>query len=210
VANIVLLQSKKVQAAVGITSVQRDKMNTFAEANKNKVKAFLDEERKKNVDPRTINPQGPPFSDYFQELRQQVYSVMSPAQIRRLREITLQSVGTPSLTDPVVAKAVGISEEQRGKISVDLGEFESAARELTQGVAKKALEPFKGLKPSSKEDEVKLRQQANKAIRAAEVKVTPQVKAMKTNLDAKILKVLTDKQRATWKQLLGPKFNSGQ
>lgn len=68
------------------------------------------------------------------ELERQLYDalgkILSPAKMRRLREVELQSLGTRALLVPDVVKAVGLDAKAQRKIKAAFLETDSLARQL--------------------------------------------------------------------------------
>jgi Spy/CpxP family protein refolding chaperone len=114
------------------------------------------------------------------KLEADVKAVMTADQNKRLREIRLQMGGTRALTQPDVAKELGLSEDQVKKIEAALDVPRPEGGGQTPG----------GERPSD-EERAKMREEAMKAREAA---------------SAKALAVLTPEQKKKWDAMLGKKF----
>ena len=100
--DIVVLEDHGVQTDIGITQAQRDKLNGFAKIHQQKLMALDKDMKEKHIDPR------PKLPALYAELKGKVLTILTPAQSRRLREITLQRLGLASLCDDEVAKRVPV------------------------------------------------------------------------------------------------------
>jgi type 1 glutamine amidotransferase len=107
---------------------------------------------------------------------QALASVLTPEQARRLKQIVYQQQGTAALATPEVARALGLSGEQRQRIGEINEETGRKTRELSR--------------PGAAPDD------ATRA-RMAELRKAGSDRA---------LAVLTDAQRAAWKDLQGEPF----
>jgi type 1 glutamine amidotransferase len=103
-------------------------------------------------------------------------AILTPGQAKRLKQIVYQQQGTAALTTPDVAEALGLSGDQRQQITAIGEETGRKTRELFQ--------------PGASPDD---------ATRA-------QMEALRKAGSDKALAVLTDAQRAAWKDLQGEPF----
>lgn len=208
IANVLLLQNPKVRTAVGISDAQRSQMNGAAEAHRRSLQAYEQKLKQENRDPRTVGPNDPTIRAAFVALRDSVMKVLKPAQVIRLREITLQSAGAAGLTDQVVATELGISGANLAKIR---STFDSASREMRgiqQQMTARALGPFKDRKPKNEAEATQIREQAQAALRREGDKATPQIKRIGDTAKTKILGYLTPAQNAKWQALQGKPFKA--
>ena len=114
------------------------------------------------------------------KLEADVKAVLTPAQNKRATEVRLQMSGTRALTQPDVAKELGLSEDQVKKIEAAL----DVPRPDGGGRAPGGGQP-------SQEEMAKMREEFVKAREAA---------------NAKALAVLTPEQKKKWDAMLGKKF----
>jgi hypothetical protein len=66
----------------------------------------------------------------MEENRKAVAELLTPEQSKRLKEISLQQRGPTALTDPEVAKALDLSEDQQTKVKSINEETATAMRDL--------------------------------------------------------------------------------
>jgi hypothetical protein len=106
VSNIDVLRDKNVQSELGITEGQRKTMNVYADAyskaNNDKVMEYQKAKKKPDVALSKFS------FDAYVKLRTNVLKILSPNQMKRLRELTIQAAGPRALLDKTVADKVGI------------------------------------------------------------------------------------------------------
>ncbi len=116
-------------------------------------------------------------AEFFKDAEKQVLAALKPEQAKRLRQIALQRQTMISAIErPDVAKEMKLTEEQTKTL-----------RELREGAMKEMAKVREGGAESREE---------------ARKKMTEIAKAT----DEKLLKLLTDEQKAKWKELLGEPF----
>ncbi len=87
-----------------------------------------------------------------QETRKAIEEVLLPHQIERLKQISLQLRGTQALSDPEVAKELGITKEQEEKFAQVREEAANKARELFgSGERGQMREKFEALRKETDE-----------------------------------------------------------
>lgn len=101
---------------------------------------------------------------------------MKPEQVKRFEQIVLQQRGAEALTDPVVAKNLKVTEEQTGKVKALMGEQRTRMMEAQQ--------------------------EASGDRQAAMQKGT----AIRKETNTKVMALMTDAQKATWKEMAGEPF----
>ena len=172
VADVGLLQAKQVQTAVGITAAQRTKMNTAADTYKKRLETY----QKQLQALGTVNPDKAKVRGLFEALKKDVVAVLTPAQLRRVRELTLQRLGLVSLTDATVAKKVGLSTAQVGKIRSAFGAGRAkfaALQQKAQTAAAPIAAQYKGRKPKSEAEAASLRKEIEGKLRPIQARSSP-------------------------------------
>jgi hypothetical protein len=101
---------------------------------------------------------------------------LKPEQLTRLHQIELQQRGLQALIDPVVAKKLSITSEQETKVKSMMTDMQSEAREIQQ---------------SAGDD----RQAAMQ-----------KVQALRKETLTKVMALMTDDQKKTWKEMTGEPF----
>ena len=202
VADVGLLQAKAIQTDVGITPAQRAKMNAAADAHKGRLVEYDKQLKALGA----VAPDKARLRAFFETLKKQVVAALTPAQLRRLRELTLQRLGLVSVTDDAVAKRVGLSPAQiaRLKSAFEAGRARFVAFQRSK--ADPILAPYRNRKPKDAAQAAKWNQEVQAKLRAAGAQAQPQLVAIGKSTDAAMLAVLTPKQRATWNALKGRPF----
>ncbi len=202
--DMLILQAKEIQTALGVTAAQRSKMNGFAEATRAKMEAYKKElikAKKKQADPNRV-------AGFELDLKKQVFGTLTPAQLKRLREISLQHDGVGALGDDGVAKKVGLSADQLKKVRAIIIADRKQLSELQEKADGPIVNRYKNVKPKDDADRKALGAKFRQELSAAGAKFEPQVKAVILGDRKKLMDVLTPAQRATWQSLLGKPFKA--
>lgn len=200
-ADIMLLQAKPVQTTLGITLAQRERMNKHADNHRRELAALEAQTKGKKIDPR------PQLLSYYNELKKNVLAELTPAQVRRLREISLQRVGDAALCDKDVAARIGVSDAQLQKIQGIYSEGVQQFSKLEQGTLQKVLAPYKGRVAKTKEEAAKLNAEVRTKLEAAKKSISPQMDKLRASYRARMLAVLTSSQKAAYESLRGKPFH---
>lgn len=209
VANIDVLRDKAVQTELGITEGQRKTMNVFADtyskANNEKVVEY--QKAKKQPDQAFSK-----FSfDQYVKLRTSVLKTLSPNQIKRLREITLQAAGPRSLLDKAVADRVGIPTADYSKFCTAIREGDQKVSKIKKDVSDKVRLKYKDQKPpKTKKESDALQAKLNNDLAAEMKKHEAEMKAAITSSEAKTAKIITKKHLESLQVLMGKPFNPKQ
>lgn len=203
VGSLILLQDKAVQAEVGITKAQRDRMNKFAESHREDLKKYGQQLQATKT---SGGPDQKKLETMFLGLKKKVFAEMSAKQLKRLREISLQSLGFAALNDEIVATRVGINKDQLGRIRKTFESGFSEAANIEKLAVQGALQPYENRKPKDEAEAKKLYDEAEKKAAAARQKVAPRVDAIRTFTKNKIMSILTPQQKTNWANLQGSPF----
>ena len=204
VADVGLLQARQVQDDVKITAAQRTKMNAAADAHRKRLEAYQKQlQALGGGQPDRARMQG-----FFDTLKKDVFAVLSPAQIARLRQLTLQRLGLISLTDNDVAKRVGLSPAQVGGLKKAFQSGRAKFVALQKSAAAPILAPYKNRKAKDQAEAAALRKEVEGKLKVASVKVKPQLEAIGKQTDVAMLAVLTAPQKAKWAALKGVPFKA--
>ena len=205
VADVGLLQAKQVQTDVGITAAQRTRMNAAADAYKKRLETY----QKQLQALGTVNPDKAKIRTYFEALKKDVVAVLTPTQLKRVRELTLQRLGLVSLTDTTVATKVGLSTAQVGRIKVAFGAGRAkfaAVQQRAQAAAAPIAAQYKDRKPKTQAEAAALRKEVEGKLKPIQAKFIPQFQAIGKGTDAAMLAVLTPAQKNAWAALKGKPF----
>lgn len=207
VANIVLLQAKSVQAELRISDAQRAAMNRHADwynGEAGKISAQYDSQAKNARTPPPL-PEAQ-IKQLQSDLKKRVLAELSDAQVRRLREISLQYAGPLALMDPEVARKIGLTDAQVKKLKTsyetNLKRVQSAEGAAMGPVSRK----YADKKPKNEAERKTLQGQMDKDLAEASRQVEPHLKKLKADYDAAVASTLTPAQKAAYLQLKGAKF----
>jgi hypothetical protein len=198
VADMKIVQLKAIQKELGITEAQRNKMNAAADAERASLTAEYKRTKGKPDDKVMIG--------YYRTLRTKVLNMLSPAQMKRLRELTLQETGLVSLANGEVAARVGISAPELKKIRASIVSHQKQFESIEAAAKRPVLQEFKAKKPKSQAEGDALKKQFSQKMQSIDQKLRPQVTAIMTEGTNQILAALTPAQKAAWKVLLGKPF----
>ncbi|HZH99259.1 MAG TPA: hypothetical protein VEX38_09830, partial [Fimbriimonadaceae bacterium] len=168
IASVIILQDKRVQKELDISEKQRTAMNQHADAHRGKLQQYYNGLGKDKPDEARL-------AEYFAELKRNVLRSMSEAQIKRLREISLQQLSFSALADATVAKRVGINEAQLKQIRQHLNTGLQQASKIEYDAINKATASLQKQKPKTPEEQKKLMEQGQKLAAQASKSVAPQV-----------------------------------
>lgn len=204
-ANILVLQSKPVQKELGITEGARAQLNVHAAWHQKELMT-IDQEIKsgkvKSDDPALKSR----VEAVYNLLKAKVLGVLTPKQVTRLREISLQNVGDAALCDPVVAKRIGMSNAQTKKMQNAYKEGARKFAELESSEANAILAPYKDRKPKDEAEAKRLNAEIAAKMKQAADKAKPKLDAIRATYSKKMKGILTSKQMAAYKALLGKPF----
>ena len=192
-ASVILLQSKVVQKELGVTTAQRAAMNKYADAHREKLKAFYERKKAQKSDSVTAADERQ-LSGYFNTMKRGVLAELTPSQLRRLREISLQTLDFTAIGDPMVSSRLGMSASQAAKVRSAI----EAGLKQANSVRNNAI--ANATKGITSQD------QADRAAEAASNQVDPEIILLRNQTKQKVMALLTAQQRARWQLLLGRPF----
>ena len=206
VADFRLLVNKNVQADIVLTKPQIALLNQYADQNRTKIRAYQDQVARSGKDPRKISDSDPVLLKYFLELQGQVLAHLTPMQLRRLRELTLQSVGMRGMLDAAVSKRIGMTDVQLTKARKVFEKGALENQKISQAVYAKVIEPYKNTHPKTQAEEQALSDRIRKEYEAALAKRAPEIQKLAKQTKAEFDTVVTPKQLAAYKALGGKPF----
>lgn len=203
-ADISILQLKPIQAELKVTETQRANMNKHAEWLNAQGKAIDANVKAGKLSTDSANKQ---MALHLGSLKKKVIGELSAAQLKRLREITLQRDGLLPLMDQRMADKIGMTKAQLTKLRDAYVANDKKAKGLQEAAYKPIFEKYLAMKPKSKEEEAKLVEQRNKELEAARIKIQPQLEAMgKSYIDLADV-TLTKGQKDSFLALKGKPFD---
>ncbi len=205
VASLRVLERKDVQAEIGVTTAQRAKMDQYAEDYNNSLKAYI-EQLKKQKKANQSMPDGTVIM-MLAKLKQNVMAILTPGQLKRLREISLQAYGLNGILDTTVAKKVGLSEAQITKMEETYKAGSKKANDLMMGAMKPVNKQF-SKKPKDAAEEQKMKADYDAKSKAAVNAVMPNVQKVNDDTQQAMLAIFTPQQRQAFLTLQGKVFHS--
>jgi len=193
-SSVILLQSKVVQKELGVTTAQRAAMNKYADAHRAKLKVLysrLQANHQQNINQKDQQE----LRSMFNTMKRGVFAQLTAAQLKRLREISLQTLDFTALGDPIVAARVGLSASQSSKIRSVINSGIKQANVVQNNAVATAT------KGATTQD------QANQLAESAANQVSPQVVSIRNDTKQKVMALLTAQQRSRWQGLLGRPFH---
>jgi hypothetical protein len=204
-AKVQILQDRKVQNELGITSAQRDKMNKMAAKHEERLQAY----HKKVGD----KPDMKVLQGYLNQLTSEVQTILTKKQVIRLRELNLQAAGLSGVADPVVAKKIGMDAAHLKKFQTTLRDGQMQIANLIRPVVKpievkyqKKMQAYQGKEKDHQKELVTLNNAFQGEMRAAQNKLKSKIEAISKQTEAKLLAIMTPAQKKTWTTLKGKPF----
>ena len=202
VANVVILQDRRVQNELKVTEAQRNTMNAYAKTQRETAKKVYDAARAaKQKDLNAAQRQS--IAAGFQKLRTGVLNTLSKPQLRRLRELTIRSAGTASLLDPAVGKRLGITAAQRTRLAASFTSGQKSLRAAQKQAFDPILAKYKGKKPKDAAEMKTVQAAFNAEMSAAGKRATPAFRNVEVTTAKAMMNVLTAGQKTSFAALQG-------
>jgi hypothetical protein len=174
--NLILLQNKGVQGELKLTDDQKDKLKATADEFGPKMFEIFQKGKDLSKEDREAK-----IKEIQDAANKEVKTILKAEQMKRLTQISRQQDVLRTLTtDEDVTKALKFSDEQKEKL-----------KGISDDVRKDMQELFQGFKKDGGTDFTEMQS-----------KMT----ALRKEGKEKALKVLTDEQKTTWKELTGDPF----
>jgi Spy/CpxP family protein refolding chaperone len=178
--------------SISRTKALQDELKMDA-AQVEKLKAALDEAREdtRELGPQLLNRDATPSErdkvfKQMQEIHEKALTrALKPEQVKRLKQLDNQMAGLGMFAKPEVIAALKLTEDQRREMAKFTDDVYKATRDLT------------GRRPRG----------AGGAAAPPDPEAAQKVEAVQKEALANAVKVLTDEQRATFKDLTGEPFN---
>ncbi len=211
-ASVLLMESPRVLKDLGVTPAQQSKIDKAAAVSRSKMTAFRKEveadaekAREQGKKKMKVKDKRPAL---YKEVKKKLLAILTPAQVNRLGQLSLQGAGMIAVLDPVVSKRMEITVSQTKllKASVDRG-LAAAHRIETDAMA--PIESKYGYqRPKNEETAREMQRNAQAEAKAAGQRIHPQIIAIQNQTRKQFEKILTSKQLSTWKQLCGKPIKS--
>ena len=202
VASVILLQNKAVQREIGLTEEERARMNVYADEHRARLKAYYQELEK---DHKTSADQGR-LLEMFAVMKKGVIAQLTAAQLKRLREISLQSLDFEALADTTVANRVGLSPSEVKRVRAIVKDGLEKANGIRNKAISQAIGDLRNKKPKSQKEADAIQSEAEQRAKAAVSRVSDQILEVGLKTKTQTLAVLSNGERAKWQELLGRPF----
>lgn len=206
-ADITIMQLKPVQKELGITEAQRAKMNDAAATHRTRLTTYDAQQKAAKV--KDTQPQvQAKLRGYFDELKKNVLDSLNAAQLKRLRELTLQKAGLLALLDEIVAKRVGLTGAPYESFRKTFSEGAKAAGDIERTNLKPIFDKYAAKKPKDDAERKSLETAMRAELEAASKKVGPQIQKLQNDTQVKLVGMLSASQKAAWQALQGKPFKA--
>lgn len=201
-ADIGILQVKQIQTEVGITEAQRKAMNDAAATHKTRLTTY--DAQQKAAKTKDTQPQTQAkLRGYFDELKKGVLTALSPVQLKRLRELTLQRAGLLALLDELVAKKIGLSRAPYENFRKTFSDGAKQAGDIERTNLKPIFDKYSAKRPKDDAERKLLESQMRGELDAASKRIAPQIQQLQSATQQKLIGILTAPQKTAWQALLG-------
>jgi Spy/CpxP family protein refolding chaperone len=152
--SLFLLSQKSVQDELKLSEEQTKKLTTLQEKQREGRASFKgfkdlsDEEKKAKIQEFAKQAQ-----ERAKEADKAIAEILKPEQLKRFKQISLQQRGAGAISDPEVAEALKLTDEQKGKV-----------KDINESLAKDAREAGRGEDGRKKREE--LRKSADEKVMA--------------------------------------------
>lgn len=206
VSDIRILQAKPVQKELALTEAQRTKMNQAAQRNRDFLQTLDNKYRGQKVTPEVQKEIQPQIARQFQKLKVEVLAALTPAQTKRLGEITLQRAAWTGLADERVAKEAGLTPAQTKQVRSILETGGGKAMAVSQAAINPVLKKYEGVKPKDEAEAKALREKAQKEVMAARRSVDSQVNRIQDETIKKLKAAVPATALAKYQKMQGKTF----
>jgi len=185
--SIRLLARPEVQKELELVDEQKEKLKKLGEELRENIRkdfAAVGELKDEEARRKKWQEIRQKYEEQAKEMRKKVETILLPHQVDRLKEIQIQAQGARALGSAEVAKALGITDEQKGKLEKIREEIRGQIGKLWQGIRDLDEEQRRA---KIEENRNKMRDIIEKAKKDA-------------------LGVLSDEQRKTFEKMQGKKF----
>lgn len=203
VADFTLLTLEPVKKELNLTAAQRAKMNAHAQSYNvlgKKIEAKLAKNQK------ISDAEQKQLAKAREDLRQKVLNELTPTQLVRLRQITLQQAGLVALGSEEVVRKLGISAPVAKKLRDTINAGLEQSSKILQDVRDRLHKEFAAKQPKTDAERKKVEAQFNKRLDEEMTKAKPKVSKVAEDTERKALALLTATQRSGWATLLGKPF----
>jgi hypothetical protein len=206
VANVALLTLEPVRTELKITEQQRSRMNVHA----TKFNKTMENLRAEAAKLDRTKPIPASFAERqavaLKNMSDAVLGILSPEQLRRLRELSLQHSGLPVLGDERVASRLKLTNRQRDQIRSVYEKALSESAKVEEAAFGPIEREFAAKKPQNEAEARRLSNERIKRLDAKLDEIRPRIHRLRDQADARVTALLSASQRQAWRNLLGREF----
>lgn len=204
-ANVGVLQFREVQKEMGVGEAQRAKLNKHAEWFNSESKRVRENLGKSPTEAQQRQA-AQRVSTLMDQLKQRCLKELTPSQLRRLREISLQGEGPKALLDDKVAAKIGLSAASLKALRDRYTANGKKSADIQQRTIGPIADKYQKMNPKTDADRKKAEAAMQKELEAAQKRLAPQLEALTKDFLAFADKTLSAKQKQAWTALLGKPF----
>lgn len=202
-ADIGILQLKPVQTELGVTETQRAAMNKHAEWLSTQSQVIDSQVKSGKMKAEDANKL---MQTHLVNMKTKVVGELTAAQLKRLREITLQRDGLLPLLDKKLCEKIGVTDAQRKKLTDTYVANDKKAKQLQTDAFKPIFDKYNKMTPKTDAEKKKLAEQADKELNAAKDKIQPQIDKLSKEFVTLVDSTLTQGQKDAFLKLKGKPF----
>jgi len=206
VADYRLLLSRKIQTEVGISLAQRDQLNKLADAERAKAMPYLKEFQKTHSSANDLQ-RDKTYQGFLAEMRSKVLAVLNPGELKRLRELSLQSVDLGGVMDVIVSTRIGMSPSQLAKARQVFSAGIQRSQAIITAVNNQVIAQYNQTKVKSAAEAKALNATIEKQRQEGLKKHDPELHQIELETKRQIEAVLTPKQLAAYRALEGKPYS---
>lgn len=203
VSDVAILQIKEIQKELKITEGQRASMNNHAQWLNQQGISIDRLVVEKKLSPDNANKL---MTAHLATLKKKVLSVLSDAQVKRLREITLQRDGLLPLMDQKVSEKIGMTKAQLKKIRDAYVANDVKSKALQDKAFAPIFEKYRKMKPKSEAEAKQIEAQVNKELDAEKKLIAPELEKLGKEFEGLVNRTLSKGQLDAFKALKGKPF----
>ena len=205
VADYRLLHYPGVEAEIHVSTAQRAQMNAAQDRERTIVNAYLVQVQRTGKSAQEL-ARDPKYLGFLMDLQHAILSTLSPPQLKRLRELSLQAVGVAGVLDVIVSKRIGMSDVQLKKARTVYGDAVKRERVIVGLVNRQVQAKYMTTRVATETEKKALNDRMQRDREAAMKTKKPELDQIEAQTKRDLKAVLTAKQLAAYQALQGKMF----
>jgi hypothetical protein len=202
-----IMLSKKVMVELGITAAQKAALNKKSEAERLKVLPYVQQMQKEGKSEAMLQ-RDPKYIGYVREFRTQTLSVLTAPQLRRLRELSLQSVDLGGVLNESVSKRIGMSPDQLKRARTVFQKGVKQSQDIVLAVNRAVISQYNNKHVKTQAEATALNAEIEQKRQAGIKGKERELLYIQDQTNKQVLAVLTAKQLAAYRALQGKPFKA--